>query len=315
MNCEILDLKAFLAVLDAGGFQNAALQLNMSQPTVSRRVKALEATLGVTLLQRTTRHITLTGVGATIEPSLRRIVSEFESCSFSLSGSGQQTDRITIASIATAASSFLPRVLKRFSTTYPDVHCRIIDLSAEEGLERVVGGEADFGINFLGQSRSDIKFTPLINDDFVVACRSDHAFAVRRFVRWKDLAKHSLIVSQRSGNRTLIDHALAGSNLRLNWSFEDVHLATSFGLVEAGVGLAIIPRMAGLTTTGKSLATIPIRDPVVRRTVGLIERRVGRLSRTASALRKIIVDEMTLLYNSSQRRPKEPASRRTKPGS
>jgi DNA-binding transcriptional LysR family regulator len=306
MNCEILDLKAFLTVLDAGGFQNAALQLNMSQPTVSRRIKALETTMGVMLLQRTTRHITLTGIGATLEPSFLRIVSEFESCSFSLGGAGRQSSRVTVASIATAASTFLPRALKRFAAVYPDAHCRIIDLSAEEGIERVVQGEAEFGINFLGQSRPDLRFTPLINDDFVVVCRGDHGFAARRFIRWRDLVEHPLIISQRSGNRTLIEQALAGSDLHLNWSFEDVHLATSFGLVEAGVGLAIIPRMAGPVTTGKLLVTVPIRDPVVRRTVGLVERRIGQFSRAAAALRRVLVEEMTL-HDQSSRGPAKAA--------
>jgi DNA-binding transcriptional LysR family regulator len=277
MNCEILDVKAFLTVLDAGTFQNAALQLHMSQPTVSRRVKSLEETLGVTLLERTTRHLMLTSIGRTLEPSLRRIVSEFEDCGFAVTASnGHPSRRITIASIATAASSFLPRALKRFATVYPDVQCRIVDLSAEEGLEGVARGEAEFGINFLGQSRPDLTFTPLIEDQLVVACRTDHDFASWKFVRWSDLARHSLIISQRGGIRGLVDKALETSRLKMNWSFEDVHLATSFGLVEAGVGMAIIPRIAAPATTSRSLTTVSIRDPVVGRTVGLIN--VGQVS-------------------------------------
>jgi DNA-binding transcriptional LysR family regulator len=303
MNCEIADIKAFLTVLDAGSFQNAALQLNMSQPTVSRRVKALEATLGTTLLQRTTRHIALTSAGRSLESSLRRIICEFESCSFSLNGSGaQRAKRITIASIATAASSFLPRVLKRFSVPHSDVQCRIVDLSAEEGLERVARSEADFGINFLRPSTSDLKFTPLMDDDFVVACRSDHAFASKRSIRWADLADQPLIISQRSGNRALVDQALFELPLRLNWSYEDVHLATSFGLVEAGIGMAIIPRMAGPASINSTVAIVRICDPIVRRTVGLVERRGGSLSRPVVALRTLLIEEIALLNTSPAQR-------------
>jgi DNA-binding transcriptional LysR family regulator len=98
----------------------------------------------------------------------------------------------------------------------------------------------------------------------------------------------------------------------MNWSFEDVHLATSFGLVEAGVGLAIIPRMGGPTTTGRSLITVSIRDPIVRRTVGLVERRIGRFSRAATALRKILVDEMTSLDRAVQVSVKPPIARKAK---
>jgi DNA-binding transcriptional LysR family regulator len=296
INCEILDLKAFLAVLDAGSFHRAAIQLNMTQPTVSRRVRALEAALGVTLFERTTRRVTLTGVGRALDPMLRRLVCEFENCIFSLGDFGvRHPGEVTIASIATAAASFLPRVLKRFIAAHPDVRFRIVDLSAEEGLECVASGEAEFGINFLGASRPDLKFTALIDDDFVVACRPDHEFASRKFISWSDLSGESLIISQRSGNRALIDQALAKSSLRLNWSFEVVHLSTSFGLVEAGVGMSIIPRLAGPLTTNRSIAVVAVRNPVIHRTVGIVERRSGQFSRAAIAFRKMLVEEANLI--------------------
>ena len=213
INCEMLDLQAFLAVLDAGSFHRAAVQLHMSQPTVSRRIKALETALGVALLERTTRRVKPTNIGRALDPMLRRLVCEFENCVFSLGDFGvRHPGEVTIASIATAASCFLPRVLKKFITIHPDIRFRIVDLSAEEGLECVASGEAEFGINFLGASRSDLKFTPLIDDNFVVACRADHPFASRAFISWKDLVGESLIISQRSGNRALIDQALARSN-------------------------------------------------------------------------------------------------------
>jgi DNA-binding transcriptional LysR family regulator len=296
INFEVLDLKAFLAVLDTGSFHGAARQLNMTQPTVSRRVRALESALGVTLLERTTRRLKLTGIGRALDPMLRRLVCELENCIFSLGEFGaRHPGEVTIASIATAASSFLPQVLKRFNAAHPDIRFRIVDLSAEEGLECVARGEAEFGINFLGASRSDLKFTPLIDDDFVVACRADHEFASRRSVSWSDLSGESLIISQRSGNRALIDQALARSSLRLNWSFEVVHLSTSFGLVEAGLGMSIVPRLAGPLTPGRAIAIVAVRNPVVHRTVGIVERRAGQFSRAAMALRRMLVEEAKLI--------------------
>jgi DNA-binding transcriptional LysR family regulator len=292
INCELADLQAFLMVLDSGSFHRAAVRLNMSQPTVSRRIKSLEDALGVILLERTTRRVKPTSIGRALDPMLRRIVCEFENCVFSLSEFGvRHPGEIVIASIATAASYFLPRVLKRFIETHPDIRFRIIDLSAEEGLECVARGEAEFGINFLGASRSDLKFTPLLDDNFVVACRLDHPFASRPFVKWSDLSRQSLIISQRSGNRALIDQALARSNLRLDWSCEVIHLSTSFGLVETGVGLSIIPGLARPLTERQSIAVVPLRDPVIHRTVGLVERRTGQISRAAAAFRGLVVEE------------------------
>jgi DNA-binding transcriptional LysR family regulator len=292
INCEILDLQAFLAVLDSGSFHRAASRLNMSQPTVSRRIRALETALGVALLERTTRRVKPTSAGRALDPMLRRLVCEFDNCVFSLSDFGiRHPGELTIASIATAASSFLPRVLKRFTTSHPDIKFRIVDRSAEDGLECVASGEAEFGINFLGASRPDLNFTPLIDDDFVVACRADHEFASRKSIDWRDLSEQSLIISQRSGNRALIDQALARSNLRLNWSFEVIHLSTSFGLVEAGVGMSIIPRLARPLAADRPIAVVPLGNPVVHRTVGIVERRTGQFSRAATVFRKTLVEE------------------------
>ena len=80
---------------------------------------------------------------------------------------------------------FCRSVSEEVHHAHPDIRFRIVDLSAEEGLECVARGEAEFGINFLGASRSDLKFTPLIDDNFVVACRADHPFASRKFVKWE----------------------------------------------------------------------------------------------------------------------------------
>jgi DNA-binding transcriptional LysR family regulator len=310
INCEILDLRAFLAILDAGSFHRAAAQLNMSQPSVSRRIKTLETALGVSLLERTTRRVKVTSIGRALDPMLRRLVGEFENCVFSLGDFGvRHPGEVTVASIATAASHFLPRVLKRFATAHPDIRFRIVDLSAEEGLEHVTRGEAEFGINFLGASRPDLKFTPLIDDHFVVACHSAHPFASRKSIKWSELSRQSLIISQRSGNRALIDQALARSNLRLNWSFEVVHLSTSFGLVEAGVGMSIIPRLARPLTEHRSMAVIPVCDPVIHRTVGIVERRTGQFSRAATAFRTMIVDEAKLFNDTSLRIAGSPNTR------
>src|SRR5687768_3358614 len=102
INCEILDLQAFLAVLDSGSFHRAAVQLNMTQPTVSRRVQALETALGVALLERTTRRVKPTNVGRALDPMLRRLVSEFESCVFSLGDFGvRHPGEVTIAVVPT----------------------------------------------------------------------------------------------------------------------------------------------------------------------------------------------------------------------
>ncbi len=74
INFELLDIRAFLAVLDLGGFHKAAAAVNLSQPALSRRIQALEAAVGAPLLERTTRHAAPTAVGRSFAPLARRLL-------------------------------------------------------------------------------------------------------------------------------------------------------------------------------------------------------------------------------------------------
>lgn len=289
INCEILDLRAFLAVLDAGGFEKAAHRLNMSQPTISRRIRLLEEALNAILFERSTRKVSLSRIGAQFEPLARRIVHDFESSIASLSISGNADSRLVrVAAIPTAACRFLPRVIEKFARDYPGVRVRILDLPGPAALECVASGEADFGVNFLGATQKDLRFTPLIDDPFVLACHVDHPIAKQQRIKWSDLRELSLIISQASGNRALIDHALSRSNLQLNWMFEASHLSTSFGIVEAGVAMAVVPRLSVPLNSHPLIASILLECPRVTRTIGLVERFNARLTTASCAFRELL---------------------------
>ena len=78
INCEVLDLNAFLTILDMGSFSRAAKALNMSQPAPSRHLRSLEITLRTVLLERSTRPLQISSAGLTLEPFVRRMVDELE---------------------------------------------------------------------------------------------------------------------------------------------------------------------------------------------------------------------------------------------
>lgn len=291
INFELLDIRAFLAVLDLGGFHKAAAAVNLSQPALSRRIQALEAAVGAPLLERTTRHVAPTAVGRSFAPLARRLLDEFEESLLAMSGVGdRQSGQITLACVPTAAFYFLPRAIERFSASFPRIRFRILDLSANDGLASVAQGEAEFGINLTGSSEPDLTFTPLVNDPFVLACRHDHPMAQKRRIAWKDLEGQALIgVSRASGNRMILENALAKSNVRLTFQYEVNHLTTSLGLVERGLGISVLPKLA--TPPGKHplIVTKAIGEPTVVRTIGLVERRAARLSPPAQRFRDMLV--------------------------
>ena len=291
INFEALDLRAFVAVVDLEGFHRAAEALNLSQPALSRRIQRLEAAVGAALLERTTRRVALTTVGRELLPLVRRMLDEFDSSLFAMREVGRQRGgQISLACVPTAAFYFLPSVIARFNEQYPNIRFRILDLSANEGLESVARGEVEFGINLLGASEPELTFEPLIEDPFVLACRRDHPLAKRRLVTWSDLEGQPLVaVSRTSGNRILLDSALVQAGVRLSWSYEVTHLSTSLGLVEAGLGISVLPKLATPGEDHPIIVTRPIRHPEVSRTIGVVRRRGGRLAPAAERFLEMLL--------------------------
>ncbi|MDP4594588.1 MAG: LysR family transcriptional regulator [Beijerinckiaceae bacterium] len=292
INCEILDLKAFITILDLGNFSRAAEALNISQPALSRRLRSLEATIGTPLLERTTRHVQVSAVGRTLEPFVRRMVDEFEVTFASVSEFGLRTGGlVTIACVPTAAFYFLPRVISTFHTLYPDIRFRILDLSADPALDAVARGDADFGVNFVGASHQDLTFTPLIEDPFVLACHRKNPLAKKDKVVWADLEQIALVgVGRASGNRMLLDSMLGRHNIHLKWFYEVNHLSMSLGFVEAGLGASVLPRLATPQGNHPLIVTKPLTDPLISRTIGLVERYNGKLSPPAQRFRDLLVE-------------------------
>ncbi len=233
----------------------------------------------------------LTTVGRELLPLVRRMLDEFDSSLFAMREVGKRRGgQISLACVPTAAFYFLPSVIAQFKEQYPNIRFRILDLSANEGLESVARGEVEFGINLLGASEPELTFEPLLEDPFVLACRRDHPLSKRDLLTWSDLEGHPLVgVSRASGNRILLDSALVRAGVRLSWSYEVTHLSTSLGLVEAGLGISVLPRLATPQGDHPIIVTRPIRSPEVSRTIGVVRRRGGRLAPAAERFLEMLL--------------------------
>jgi DNA-binding transcriptional LysR family regulator len=268
-------LRAFVAVAEAGGLTPAAETLHLSLPAISRRLTALEEELGVALLTRSTRRVSLTQTGREFLPRARRLLDELEE---SLLGIREVAARrrglVVLACIPTAAYYFLPATLAAFARRFPAVRVRAMDLSADGVTDAVATGAAEFGVGMEGAAHPEVEFRPLRRDPFVLACRRDHRLARRRAVRWQDLEGERLVgVSRRSGNRLILDRALLPRGISPNWHYEAEHLSTSLGLVEAGLGLAVVPRLALPRDPHPVLVARTLTEPTVDRATGLLLKR------------------------------------------
>lgn len=272
MNIDLEDLRAFVATAEMQSFRAAADSIHLSQPALTRRIQKLEATLGVSLLERTTRRVSLTAVGRDFLPRARRLLDDLETSLLSVREIAERrSGLVSIACIPTAAYYFLPDVISAFTEEFPAIRFRIFDAGANEVLQSILNREADFGITLLGADDPDVTFDPLIEEPFLLACRRDHPLAQQESVTWADLAAHRFVtVGRTSGNRLIMDLALARANVRPRSFFEVQHLSTSLGLVEAGLGVAALPRMALPAGPHPSIVTLPLIEPRVTRTVGVV---------------------------------------------
>ncbi len=286
MNFDLGDLRAFLAVSDLGSFRAAAEILHISQSALSRRVDKLEAALGVQLFIRTTRKIELTTTGRTFIHKARNVMLELEGALLGMQDiAGRLSGEVTLACVPSAVGYFLPSVFDAYHQRYPGIRIRVLDESSSDVLLAVTRGDADFGVTYIGTQEADIHFQPLIEEAFVLACPSSHPLANRKTVTWKDISQYSYIaLAQGSGNRFLIDQALAQSQERPRWYCEVNHVPALVSLVAAGLGIGVVPRMALPPDNHEGLTAIPLIKPKVTRKLGLISRRGRQLPAAAQLL-------------------------------
>ncbi len=302
MNFDLADLRAFLAVSDLGSFRAAAEILHLSQSAVSRRVDKLEDALGVELLTRTTRKIELTTIGRTFVHKARNVMLELESALIGIQDVAERlSGEVTLACVPSAVGHFLPSVFDEYHKRYPGIRIRVLDESSSDVLLAVTRGDADFGVTYVGTQEADIHFLPLIEEAFVLACPNHHPLAKSKVVTWSAIKEHGYIaLAQGSGNRFLIDQALARSLERPRWFCEVNHVPALVSLVMAGLGVGVVPRMALPPDGHEQLVAIPLVEPKVSRKLGLISRRGRPLPAAAQILYDMLVSK-TIKKNSHPR--------------
>ena len=283
---DLNDLLAFRAVAEQANFRRAAESVHISQPAFSRRIDKLEQALGVKLLERTTRRVSLTAVGRDFARKVATLLDDLDGTLLAMRGiAPARMGSVTVACVPSTVYYFLSRAIGRYRERYPKIRVRIMDAGANDVLAAVSRGEADFGLNFMGSQEPEIEFHPLLEERFVAACRRDHPLARKRRVTWAELAGHDFIsVSKSSGNRLLLDQALAGAAQRPEAVYEAEHVTTMLGLVEAGLGVAAVPSMAMPGKDHPLLVSLALEQPAVTRHVGLIRRRGRALAPAAQQL-------------------------------
>jgi DNA-binding transcriptional LysR family regulator len=290
MRIDTLGVQAFIAIADQGGFRKAAEALHITQTALTRRLQNLEASLGVKMVERTTRSVALTSIGRDFLPRARRLLDDLSASLVEIRETGKaQRGDVSIACVPTVGIQYLPRVIQEYSARYPDNRIKIFDHASSGVADAVLRREAEFGINIGGSHHPELESIPVLRDRFVLICRDDHALAKKRSLTWKQLEPYPLIFAgDVSGNRPLLAQALEGRNLALQSFYEVQRSSTAVGLVAEGVGAAVVPSLAMQKGAYPRIRTIPLTDPVVSRKLVLVSRKTAHLSPAAQALYDLI---------------------------
>ena len=290
MKIDVLGVQAFVAVADHKSFRRAG-ELSITQTALSRRLQNLESFLGVRLVERSTRSVALTPPGESFLPQARRLLTDLAAALTEIRETGKaRRGDVTIACVPTIGVHYLPQILQRYSADHPQNRVKVLDHSSAAVAQAVLTREAEFGINIAESHPPSLESVPLLQDDFVLICRDDHPLAGHEALPWKALEGHRLIFpGASSNNRPLLDHALAESQLELSAFYEVQRSSTAVGLVAAGAGIAVAPRLAWQAGSYPGLRVVTLHTPTVRRTFSLLSRKGAVLSPAAQALHDLIL--------------------------
>jgi DNA-binding transcriptional LysR family regulator len=286
MNVGLRQLRAFLAVARRGSFTRAAEDVALSQSAVSLSVRQLENELGLKLLDRTTRQVQLTAIGSTLVATGSRLIDELDATLRELRDIGEQhRGRVVMACVPAVARSLMPKCVVYCASKWPSISLSIDDSAASEVIRKVARGEAEFGIASGEIASADLLVQPLVDDPFRLVCRRDDPLAAKQSVRWTQLTGRRLVMlDNTSGSRQVIEAALSSTGTQVEVFLELAQPSSVLGMVETGVGIAIVPQLAAPRSDDAVLATLRLVRPAVNRTILLLRRRDRSLSPAASAV-------------------------------
>ncbi|RAY74204.1 LysR family transcriptional regulator [Enterobacter hormaechei] len=304
MNYSLRQLRVFVTVAQARSFSRAGEIIGLSQSAVSHSVKELETQTGVKLLDRTTREVVLTEAGQQLATRLERLLDELNSTLRDVGRLGQQlSGTVRVAASQTISAHLIPQCIAESNHRYPDIDFVLHDRPQQWVLESIRQGEVDFGIVIDPGAVSDLECEVVLSEPFLMLCRDDDPLASLPQVTWQALQGANLVLQDyASGSRPLIDAALAAQGVKATIVQEIGHPATLFPMVEAGIGISVLPALALPLPQGSRL-TVKRFLPCIERQLMLVRRKNRSLSGAAHACWDVVRMQAGRLMEARTRDP------------
>jgi DNA-binding transcriptional LysR family regulator len=289
MNVSLRQLRVFRSVVQTRNFSRTGELVGLTQPAVSRAILELERALGVRLLDRTTREVALTEAGRSLAARLERALDELDATLADVAGlADADGGKVRVASSPTLSAYLMPACIAACARAAPRVRFLLLDRIQQHVLEAVRGGEVDFGVVVEPRAVDDLHCEAILQEPFVLVTPARHRLARPARVRWKALDGAPLVLlDAASGSRRYVDDALARHGATCKVEQELSHPTTVFQMVQAGIGLTVMPRLAVPPGGLHGLAMRPLL-PRLERTVMLVRRNDRALSPVAERVWRIV---------------------------
>ncbi|WP_375392483.1 LysR family transcriptional regulator [uncultured Sphingomonas sp.] len=245
---DLKQLQQFVVLAEMLNFRRAAERLNIAQPALSLSLQRLEHELGVRLLDRSRHRVSITEAGAAALPEARRTLEFANRLKHQAkAGALGHVGSVRLGFVGTAAYDILPRALIAFRNQYPQIDTELRERTTADLLAELARGELDIGIvRYPTEIPGDALMETLAADTSVVALPPGHPLERREKVTLGDLAREPFIFPSSTLTPSLF-HAnmarcqMAGFSPRIVQ--EASQIQTIIGLVQGGVGVALLPAL------------------------------------------------------------------------
>lgn len=300
-------LNAFLAVAQLNSFSQAAEQLHVTQPAVSKRIQQLEQQLGVQLFDRVGRRIVLTEAGRALLPRAQQWLNELDDIrrlaqDYAHTATGELSGTLTMGTSHHIGLHRLPNALRSFSHQHPQVRLDIRFIDSEQAYDAVLSGELELGIVTLPPALDERLISQVIWPDplaFVVAANHPLAALAQQqgHIDAADLANHPAILpSTNTFTRQIAEAMFQREGLRLQVHLETNYLETIKMMVSIGLGWSVLPA----TMCDHDVIAAKVSHGELTRHLGVVHHPRRSLSRAALAMLKLLQQEASF-YDDHER--------------
>lgn len=293
---QLRQLVYFVAVAETRHFGHAAQRVHVAQPSLSQQIRALEHELGADLFHRARGNIALTDAGEALLPLARRMLADADNARVEVQEiAGLRRGRVRLGATPSLCAALVPRVLAAFHRRHPGIQLFIEEGGSRDLVSQLATGSLDLALVIVPLQRHDpaLTTTELFHEDLVVVSPQEPGGGRRTEpapMRITDLRDKPLVMFRHGYDlREATLAACRAEGFEPGYAVEGGEMDTVISLVEAGLGVAVVPSTVAARHE-RNLRAAPFAAPGLTRTVALAHRRDVDLSRAARALRDGIAD-------------------------